>query len=123
MAMNSSSLPKLVLADITGLNAIDVIAIHSHEAWVQFRYYCDTNYISFIETTVDDAAKILLTQDGVGMGCYTMHGYDADEAYERRSLALKRLAMLSTYMLFVSLDEPLLLVISDLIPNPVSQAA
>lgn len=123
----NNNYPKLFLAHLTGFNSVDVICIQNKGMELVFTNYCDSNFITYLQTCEEDAAKILITQDGVGFGCYTMYGYDPQERPVRRLHAMDRLSSLVKYTGVVVLGEPMLLTIPTplvaMTPNRAPQTA
>lgn len=66
-------LRRIVLTNITSNDAFDVICFHSHFSWNAFKEYVNRMGIGYEKLDEDRAAKILVSQGGVGYGCYTMY--------------------------------------------------
>lgn len=97
---------RFLAANITGRKSVDIICVQDRLEYDTLRQYMTASGISFNTLEEDEAAKLLIADDGVGCGCYTMyHTKEAERAY-RQALARARKNDISAYSGIIMLDEP-----------------
>jgi hypothetical protein len=103
------SYPRLFLATLTNRAPVDVVALNSEFDCILFKDACKKSNVSYIPTNTEDAAKLLQSQGGIGVGCYTLDDRKASEkpAQElRRAIAAVNRNHLADFMGMVTLADP-----------------
>ena len=97
---------QFLLATLTGRWAVDVIAVCSRLDYTNITEYCKQSGVSCIRSNREDAAKLLVNDGGIGIGCYLGYNHNCSQCKDRALEAKSRYAHLSTFVGVVTLCEP-----------------